>query len=100
MGRAANGGVVLASYFDAMINFTYTVHAIESGFLAKCCETGAEEEGESEDVALLTLRKTLVERLREPNAVAPPSSPGSIHVTLTKAPLHEQPDPQGPGEAC
>jgi hypothetical protein len=83
-----------------MINFTYSVHRIETGFLAKCCETGAEEEGESEDVALLTLQKALTDRLRESNAVAPPSSQDSIHITLTKAPVHEQPDPQGPGEAC
>jgi hypothetical protein len=82
-----------------MHRFTYTIHPVATGFCAKCKETGDQAEGADEAETLSALRETVIERLRAPNAVAPPSLPDFIEVSLTLAPPHEPIGPQGPGEA-
>ena len=83
-----------------MTNYTYRIRAIDAGFLAECCETSVAADGSTEADAVAGLRAALVERLKEPNAVAPPRNPRLIEISLKPAPHAEQdPSPQGPGEA-
>lgn len=82
-----------------MTHYTYRLKNIDTGFLAECCEMSVAAEGTSEDEAVSCLRQALVERLREPNAVAPPSKPRLLEISLSEAPPPEEPLPQGPGEA-
>lgn len=82
-----------------MTHYTYRLKTIDTGYLAECCEMDVAAEGLSEDEAVGSLRKALVERLKEPNAVAPPSRPRLIEIELAEAPKPQEPSPQGPGEA-
>ncbi|MDP3275228.1 MAG: hypothetical protein Q8Q09_08545 [Deltaproteobacteria bacterium] len=82
-----------------MSNYTYRLRSIDSGFLAECCEMSVTAEGLTEDEALSGLRSALVEKLTEPNAVAPPAKQPLIEVSLKPAPAPQKPGPQGPGEA-
>lgn len=82
-----------------MPDYTYRLKFVGSGYLAECCEVDAAAEGSSEDEAISSLRRALALRLREPNAVAPPSTPRLLEITLSAAPEHEAASPQGPGEA-
>ena len=82
-----------------MTNYTYRLRSIDTGYLAECCETSVAAEGTTEDEAVSGLRAALVERLKEPNAVAPPSKPRLIEISLNVAPPPQDPTPQGPGEA-
>ncbi len=56
-------------------------------------------EGRTSGRAIEGLRDALVERHAEPAAVAPPSRPAVIDISLTEAPHGSTPGPQGPGEA-
>ncbi len=83
-----------------MSAFTYRVQSIDTGFLAECVEMGVAAEGATKEKAVEELQKALVEKLEEPNAMAPPSNPKPALVTLTEAITPErEPEPQGPGEA-
>lgn len=83
-----------------MTNYTYRIKTIDTGFLAECCETSVAADGVTEDEAVAGLRNALIERLKEPNAVAPPSNPRLIEISLRPAPpLVQEFAPQGPGEA-
>jgi hypothetical protein len=82
-----------------MSAYTYRMHALETGFLASCCELTLEAEGSTESLALAALEEALLEYFRCPNGMAPPSREPQVSVTLTLAPPRSEPGPQGPGEA-
>ncbi len=78
---------------------SYRVTSTEEGFLARCLEFKLESEGLSEREAIESLRLAIEEQVNESNAVAPPSNPRPVSVTLVEAPPAPPLSPQGPGEA-
>lgn len=81
--------------------YHYRARPIEDGaYVLTCVELDVAAEGQGRAEALSNLKKAILERLTRPDAVAPPSNPAPVSVSLVEersAPEDEP--PQGPGEA-
>lgn len=84
-----------------MVRYTYRLHTITNGYVARCVEMSAEGEANNAEEAVRLLSLAIQERRHETNAVAPPApeSLGPIELVRVEPPTPER-DPQGPGEVA
>lgn len=66
------------------MHFSYRLDRVENHFVAECVEVDAAGEGETAAEAVLGLRSLLSKRM-EPQAVAPPTTPGPIEIELVES---------------
>jgi hypothetical protein len=82
-----------------MVNYSYRMISISTGWVARCNEISAEGIGTTKEEAITSLRLNLEERLRSDEGVAPPSQPApAIPIVLRLDDSAENLSPFGPGE--
>lgn len=82
------------------MKFTYQLVQETNGWVAECIETDAVGEGKTAEAALVSLKRSLEERMFRPDAVAPPSGDERAPIELVPAARADKQDRDlsGPGD--